>query len=195
MSDGYDCVMPAAGSSSRMGGWKLAMRIGNETVAERSVRNALAFCARVIIVTGYHGEELQSLFRDRHSVVVVENQAYSQGMFSSIRAGVHLVRTGHFFVALADMPFVPSRVFRALAELSVDPASSGNAFRPFYRGIPGHPVLLPPSAIDKILQFDNSHTMQEVLRELEMSKLDIEEEGVVLDIDTPEDSRRFGVGP
>lgn len=191
----YDCLMPAAGESSRMGAWKLSMRLGDETVVERSVKNALASCARVILVAGFRAEELAALFSDWRSVTVVENADYRRGMYSSIRAGTRLVRTQRFFVALADMPFVPPRVFRALGELLDRSAAAGGAARPFYRGRPGHPVLLPSSVIDKVLQFDNSHSMRDVLRGLRMSRLDTDEEGVVLDIDTPEDSRRHGVDP
>lgn len=193
MLEEYDCLMPAAGESSRMGAWKPSMRLGNETVAERSVRNALAFCSRVILVTGYRGAELGALFADWRSVVVIENTDFRHGMFSSIRAGVRLVRSQRFFVALADMPFLPPRIFPALAELLDKPLRTDLAARPFYRGRPGHPVLLPSTAIDKVLQFDNSHSMRDVLRGLQVSKLDTDEEGVVLDIDTPEDARRYGL--
>lgn len=192
MGEKIDCVMPAAGESSRMGEWKLLMRLGNETIAERSVRNALEFCARIILVVGYRGSDLRGLFSDRQRVVIVENPNYRRGMFSSIRLGVRAVRTRRFFVALADMPFVPPHIFRSLARLGLDVAASG-AVRPVYLGTPGHPVLLPESAIDKILQLDDSHTMKEVLRGLRMSKLETEESGVTSDIDTPEDFRRHSI--
>ena len=182
----YDCVMPAAGESTRMGEWKLLLPIGEETIVERSVRNAIGFCRRVILVVGHRGDELVERFSGWPQVVTVPNPEYSFGMFSSIRRGVGEVTTARFFVALADMPLIPSTVFSLLASQE---APEEAVVRPFYRERKGHPVLLPTSAIDKILRFDNSHSMREVLRDLPLCRTQTEHDGVVRDIDSPGDYR------
>jgi len=184
----YDCVMPAAGESKRMGDWKLLLPIGAETIVERSVRNALGFCKRVILVVGHRADELVERFSAWPQVVTIPNPEYSFGMFSSIRQGVREVATPRFFVALADMPLIPPSVFSLLASQGVP----GEAVvRPFFRGHKGHPVLLPASVIDKILRFDNSHSMREVLRDVPLHRTSTEYEGVVRDIDSPGDYRNL----
>lgn len=190
-TESFDCVVPAAGKSARMERWKLLLPVGADTVVARSVRNALGFCSRVILVTGFRGEELRRLFDDWPAVTTVQNPEYSSGMFSSIRAGVRHVRSERFFVALADMPFIRPDVFRALAAVPASPAGS-SAARPYYQGNKGHPVLLSHMIIDKILQFDNSHTMQDVLRSVSMYRLATDDKGVLMDIDTPQDYRDAG---
>lgn len=182
--DGFDCVMAAAGRSDRMGEWKLLLPLGGDTIVERSVRNALAGCARVILVTGYRGEELARLFSGWESVLVVSNPDYRAGMFSSIRAGVRHVGTDRFFIALADMPLISPEIYRRLALL---PTSGPSATRPFFRGKKGHPVLLPSVVIDKILHFDDSHTMQDALQGIPITRLEVDDQRVIRDIDTPED--------
>ncbi len=178
--------MPAAGESKRMGDWKLLLPIGAETIVERSVRNALGFCRRVILVVGHRGDELVERFAAWPQVATIANPEYPFGMFSSIRRGVREVVTDRFFVALADMPLIPSSVFSLLASQE---APDEAVVRPFFRDRKGHPVLLPKSAIDKILRFDNSHSMREVLRELPLYRTQTEHEGVVRDIDSPGEYR------
>lgn len=185
-NNGYDCVIPAAGESKRMGDWKLLLPIGEETIVERSVRNALGFCSRVILVVGHRGDELVERFSAWPRVITIRNPEYSFGMFSSIRRGVREVTTSRFFVALADMPLIPSSIFSLLASRE---APEEAVVRPFFQDHKGHPVLLPASVIDKILRFDNSHSMREVLRDLPLYRTQTEHEGVVRDIDSPGDYR------
>jgi molybdenum cofactor cytidylyltransferase len=111
-------------------------------------------------------------------------------MFSSIQCGARKVETERFFVSLADMPLIPAAVYRELAELPGFSRSSGAA-RPYFRGSKGHPVLLARTVIDKILQFNKSHTMREVLEGLPLVRLVTECSGVVRDIDDPEDYREL----
>ncbi len=58
-----DCVMPAAGLSSRMGDWKLMLPYQQYTILDASIENALSFCRRVILVVGYRGAELIEKYR------------------------------------------------------------------------------------------------------------------------------------
>ena len=171
-----------------MGDWKLMLPFDGETVVERSVRNALGFCSRVILVVGFRGEEMSRLFSGRPEVKVVTNTEYSFGMFSSIQCGAREVTTDRFFISLADMPLIPASIYRSLAELPHATAGWAAA-RPFFHGSKGHPVLLSRAVIDKILQFNKSHTMQDVLQGLPLSRLETEEIGVVQDIDDPNDYR------
>ncbi len=186
--EALDCVMPAAGESTRMGEWKLLLPLGSRTVIEQSVRNALSVCSRVILVTGYRAAELHEIFNGWQSVITVDNPEYSFGMFSSIRAGVRIARGNRFFIALADMPLIPPEIYGALSELKL-PTAGLAAARPFCHSMKGHPVLLTAGLIDKILRFDNSHSMQDVLQGVPMSRVETQVEGVLQDLDTPEDYR------
>jgi hypothetical protein len=53
-----ECVMLAAGRSSRMDDWKMTLPWGKSTIVEHSVRTALNVCARVVLVAGFRAEEL-----------------------------------------------------------------------------------------------------------------------------------------
>ena len=54
-----DCIITAAGLSSRMGQWKMMLPWEQGTILDTSIKNALQFCSRIILVTGYRGEPEQ----------------------------------------------------------------------------------------------------------------------------------------
>jgi molybdenum cofactor cytidylyltransferase len=132
-----DCVLLAAGLSSRSSTWKLLLPCGALTLVEASAAAAQPACARLIVVAGYRAGELVRLFQGRPGVEVVVNPLFAQGMLSSVACGAAAVRTPRFFLALADMPLVSPETYRLLLR-----APAVEAVIPKYRGKKGHPLLL-----------------------------------------------------
>lgn len=186
----FDCVMPAAGRSLRMGSSKLLLPFGGSTVAERSVANALAFCARVILVVGHRGEELEELFSREERVRIVHNPRFDTGMFASIHRGASEVASERFLVALADMPLIGAGTYRLLAAFAESPERRRSVVRPVYHGVPGHPVLFPIGAARLIAALGPEAATRDLLALLPLEQMPVEDSGVVLDIDTPEDYER-----
>jgi molybdenum cofactor cytidylyltransferase len=190
-----DCLVLAAGRSSRMDDWKMTLPWNESTVIEQSVGTALEVCSRVVLVAGFRGEELLELFRDRPRVEVVRNERFAEGMFSSIHRAVRSVRDGAFFIALGDMPEIAAEVFGALAgwagRLQPAFAAAGLPYGviPKCAGKKGHPVLLSSGMKSRILETDVSKTLRDVLALVPTVIVPVEEGGVLQDIDTPEDYR------
>ncbi|WP_419831933.1 NTP transferase domain-containing protein [Endozoicomonas atrinae] len=112
-----DCLITAAGLSSRMGRWKMMLPFssrdpnresnkeldGSETILDCSIANALCFCQRVILVTGYRGEEIHSRYENHPRIKLVHNPSYSLGLFSSIQTGISHCETDYLFITHGDM--------------------------------------------------------------------------------------------
>ena len=199
-----DCVIPAAGTSSRMGRWKLVLPYRGSTIIEKSIDAALEECGRVIVVTGHRAEELETFLgrysppsgigerfrevsktRESGPVITVRHPDYEQGMFSSIQKGAALVQSPLFFIALGDMPAVPAEVYRQLLTcMRSDPETE--IVRPVYRGRPGHPVLLRKTCTKTILETAASGAMAMVLKRHTVKELEVSSPGAVIDFDTPE---------
>jgi molybdenum cofactor cytidylyltransferase len=178
-----DCIVAAAGRSERMGRWKPAIPFRGSTLAETVVVAALEACRRVILVTGYRGDELVAMLASEPRVVVVHNPSWELGMFSSIRAGVAAVSTTRFFIQLADMPFVEPTVYRAL--LAVPDA---DFVFPVHARTRGHPVLLGPRAREAVLAADAATgSMKEIARRLSVVEVPWSDDSVLRDVDTPTD--------
>ena len=195
----FECVMLAAGRSTRKDGWKMTLPWGESTIVEHSLRAALDVCSRVVLVAGFRVEEIARIFRDWPRVEVVNNERYEEGMFSSVQMGVRSIGNGGFFLALGDMPGVSGDIYRTLLgwdrRLASILGGTAHAVIPKYRGKKGHPLLLSPETKIRILDSEISRTLRDVLAEVPTIIVPVDDQGILHDIDTPADyqSLRNGV--
>ena len=173
-----ECVMLAAGRSTRMDGWKMTLPWGESTIVEHSLRAALDVCSRVVLVAGFRAE-------------VMNNERYEEGMFSSVQGGVRSIGNGSFFLALGDMPGVSGDIYRTLLGWDRRLVSifrgTAHAVIPKYRGKKGHPLLLSPEVKTRILDTDISRTLRDVMAEVPTVIVPVDDHGILHDIDTPAD--------
>ncbi len=177
-----ECVVPAAGRSRRMGGFKLMLPFGDCTIIEAVVGNALEVCSRVLLVTGHGAEQIERLFSAEGRVILVRNPEWELGMFSSVRHALAVPGADRFFVTPGDMPFIGPDVYRAL--LASAPAQ---AVFPIFRGIRGHPALFAASVREAVLEADPAAgRMREIARELDCREVEWPDDSILRDIDTKE---------
>lgn len=179
-----DCVILAAGISSRMKEWKMTMPFAQSTIAEYSIRNALKVCKRVILVAGYKKSELIKMFGASPGIQIVENDQYRNGMISSVKKGVEAVKTKYFFIMHADLPLVSPDIYNTLIKYRGD-----RAVFPVHRKRRGHPVLLPDSLIPAILEEKNKTSVWDILYNYPKQFVEVESPSIYRDIDTEEDYR------
>lgn len=170
--------MLAAGASTRMRGWKMTLPFAGSTMIETSVRRALEACARVVLVSGFRGQELEDLFAGWEKVECVRNERYELGMLSSAVRGAARVRTDRFFISLGDMPLVSPELYRLLLSYT-----EADAVIPKYRGKKGHPLLVSRAVRDCLLGFDESLTLREVLALFPTLAVPVESSHILTDID------------
>ncbi len=176
------CIVPAAGRSARMGTWKPLLPFRHSTIIGTVVDVALSACARLIVVTGYRGDELAALFDGKPGVTLTSNPDWEMGMFSSIRVGARAVDTERFFIVLGDKPFIRPEVYPALLQIS-----GAEAVFPVFNGRRGHPVLLNRSVRDAVLAADpRTASMPAVISRFSVRELAWPDDSVLRDIDTPE---------
>ena len=190
----FDCIMLAAGASSRMGTWKLLLPWKDRTVVEAAVDQGLSSDRRVILVAGYRSDELAKHFAGRENVLVVAHDGWRKGQFTSLQRGILEVKTDAFFVALADMPGVNRELYAGLEALrnSAKPKSDRpRAFRPGSPDRPGHPVLFDTEAIPLILGLDPASSMRNVFPLLELTWMPTPDQGAFDDLDAPQDYERL----
>ena len=156
---------------------------GDRTIIESVVAAALSACPRVLLVTGYGGAELGSLFRGETRVVPIENRDWQQGMFSSIRIGIAQVTTTRFFVTLGDMPWITGSVYAALLE-----HDEADVVFPVHDGMRGHPVLFHERVKAAIAAADPVRgSMREIAGFFRVSEMSWPDDSVLRDIDTESD--------
>jgi len=164
----------------RMGGETL-LGIALETLRKTQVRE-------IVVVLGASADAIRrEVELDRAKVVI--NEAYQEGMGTSLRAGLEAVGPGAkaALVVLADQPFLqPSTVDKLIEQHQ---QGRPQIVIPLYRGFRGNPVLLDRSVFAELAGLTGdigcraifgSHT-ENIL------KVPVDDAGILLDVDTPAD--------
>ena len=179
-------IVPAAGRGERFGGAKLAADVGGEPMLARVVETLLEGGAmEVVVVAGPHSFVPPAATADSRVRVVV-NPDPDRGMFSSIQVGVAAASGDPLLILPGDMPFVrPATVARVIEaydrhRMIVSPRVGGRR---------GHPIALPASRRLELLGAPPDATLADLLRGREAERLavDVDDPGIVRDVDVPAD--------
>ena len=187
-----DCIVAAGGLSSRMKSWKPTLLWGSATILLKTVTEALSTGCRVIVAGGYRYEDLTGLLEELNGVdrlILHNSREWEKGMDETVRSALTEIFSKSFFVVPVDMPLIASEDYRKLTILAESYEDFAKdevpvAFRPFYKGVPGHPVLLNRAA-GKILKSSPAGIpIRTVLEGVTVISEPWGHEGVIQDIDT-----------
>ena len=180
-----EAVVLAAGYSSRAESFKMELDLHGKTVIERCIEGMNDLCSRIIVVGGYKIEKIQEVLGRYAKVEVVLNRRYPEGMFTSVKEGARHVRGDRFFFTPGDYPLISGEVCRRLL------AMDGEIVIPVYGGKKGHPVLLSGAIAAELLREDDSYNLRDFIIRKGYQTLAVEDEGILLDLDTPQDYQRI----
>ncbi len=181
-------ILLAAGESKRLGGEKLLLPLVNSTVLERTIDNLLGSRVdEVIVVVGHRAQEMKQIIGDR-PVKIVVNEAYQQGMSTSIIKGLKMVdnRASAVMLALADQPFIGSALINRLVEEFVN--NKKGIVLPVYEGKRGHPVIFSIKYKEELLNLEGDVGGREIVSRHpdDLLEVEVDSESIFTDIDTIE---------
>lgn len=193
LGEGFAAVVLAGGRSSRMRQFKPLLPLGGSTVIEHAVGVFLgAGMSEVVVVMGHRGERLRPLLK-RLPVRCVTNRDFERGMYSSLVAGMRALgpRVEACFVLPADMPAVRSHSIVLLARTYG--RTGADVLYPVFCEQRGHPPLISNRLFQAIIDGDGAGGLRSLLSRFENRARGVQvlDEGVVLDLDTPEDYARI----
>jgi CTP:molybdopterin cytidylyltransferase MocA len=183
-------VVLSAGESSRMGRPKALLPIQGQTFVERIV-TALgqAGLDNVIVILGHNAEEMGR--RIAHLPVrVLINADYAKGQLSSLQVAVrHLLADEDceaMLVHLVDHPYIDAALVRLLMDRFQ--ATRKSIIVPRFHGKRGHPVIFARALFHELLAAPLDQGAKAVVNAHRDETLEVEtsDEGITLDIDTPE---------
>ena len=174
-------IVLAAGFSSSAGTYKMAWLLEGKPLIHHTIDSMASFCSRIIVVGGHNIERLMELTRCYVKVQVVFNENYSSGMFTSVKEGIKHLKDDKFFLIPGDCPLVKRETFRQLLH------ARGDIVIPKYRGRKGHPVLMESSLKEEILREPDDSNLRDFIRRKGYETIEVEDRGILVDIDTWED--------
>lgn len=166
---------------------KLLARMPDGTeVAHEAAHRLLLVVTRVLAVVRPGSESLARMLNDAGCDVVFSVDA-ERGMGASLAAGIEASEDSEgWIVALADMPRIAVPTIEAVAR-TLDGGAS--IVVPFYLGQRGHPVGFGSEHRDALMALDGDTGARALLTEHHVTRLDVDDPGILRDVDTPEDLR------
>ena len=174
---GCAAIILAAGASSRLGEPKQLVMLAGERLLERAVRVAHeAGCAPIVVVLGAAADRVAAESSLGQATIVI-NDAWEEGMASSIRAGVAALTDELEGVILltCDQPAVTADHLRLLSRRPGRAASA-------YAGRRGIPAYFPSRDFKELLLLRGDAGARSLLECAPAYEL----AGGELDVDTPE---------
>ncbi|HSP16035.1 MAG TPA: NTP transferase domain-containing protein [Thermoanaerobaculia bacterium] len=188
-------IVLAAGQAKRFGDCKQLLPINGKPLLQHvldTLRQSKV--DDVVVVLGAYANEIrqQIQFRDER---IIANPDYEKGMSTSIQAGLRAIDSDAAFIVLADQPFVTAKTY----DLLIDEyrRSRPKATIPTFNGFRGNPVLIEKSLFPEIMEIRGDTGARAIFGNHQVTKVPVDDRGVLIDIDTPEDvilSRADGEG-
>jgi len=182
-------VVLAAGGSRRMGQTKQLLPIGGQPMVRRVTEAVCAAgLAQVVVVVGAEagavGQALAGL-----AVDLVVNEAWAEGMSTSVRAGLHALEpeVRAVLIVLADQPALTPRLIQALVRCYA--TTEAPIVVPFYQGRRGNPVLFDRSLFAELLAVEGDQGGRVLISRYadQVEQVQIEDPAVIVDVDTRRD--------
>ncbi|MDA3847111.1 MAG: nucleotidyltransferase family protein [Vallitaleaceae bacterium] len=185
-------IVLTAGYASRAKVNKITLKIDGLTVIERILLMLKPYCESIVVVTGHYHDEISEIMKYHPSVTVVKNERYDLGMFSSVQAGVRLMKND-FILIPGDYPLIEPTTIVAITKgtCNANGIASGkinsDIVVPTYNGRKGHPIVIKQRLIQPLLEEDIGSNLKVFRDRYEVAYIPVEDEGILLDIDTIDD--------
>ncbi|HAV77794.1 MAG TPA: hypothetical protein DCX53_10645 [Anaerolineae bacterium] len=187
-------IILAAGDSKRMGHPKMLLPWGNKSVLTHVVYVFhQAGLDNIFIITGGARKRVENDV-SHLNVKTIYNQDFAKGeMLSSLQCGIRAIPnwTQGILIGLGDQPQVQAESVRRVCEVFLETQS--NIVVPSYQMRRGHPWLVARPLWDKLLQMTAPNSPRDFLNSHhdEIQYVDVDDPGVLADLDTPNDYKRW----
>ena len=163
-----DCgiIILAAGSSSRLVQPKQLLMYKNKNLLQHAIDEATAInTCEVMVVVGAKNDEIVSKIYTK-SVQIVHNENWSEGMSSSIRAGLSALLKNNpslasVIIMLCDQPFVSSQLLNEIYEAKR--ATNKGIVACFYKETAGVPALFTSKYFAQLLSLQGNEGAKKIV--------------------------------
>ncbi|WP_297514291.1 nucleotidyltransferase family protein [uncultured Caulobacter sp.] len=197
-----EALVLAAGRGARFGGGKLLAPLNGRALVAGALTTAFLSPVRRVVVAVSPEPDVRDAVEaaaarlgavDRLTVVEVDDPAEGMGASLARAAGALAQDTVGAFVFLGDMPLIDPATCARLAEALTGPE---RIVAPTYWGRRGHPVLFGADWFADLGSLSGDDGARALLRSAgaRLTQVPVEDPGIHLDVDRPEDLIRAAEG-
>jgi molybdenum cofactor cytidylyltransferase len=173
-------IILAGGYSSRAKSNKMVLKYKNIEIIRHAIIAMQDYCDKVIVVTGHYHNDTLEVVKDFEKVIVVRNENYSQGMFSSVKRGVSEI-DDDFFLTPGDYPLIKKSTYEKVLN------ATGVIRVPTFNNRRGHPLFISKELINNLLKENDDSNLKLFRNKYEITNVETNDEGILKDIDTVND--------
>lgn len=184
-------IVLAAGGSSRFGEPKQLLNWHGKPFVRHVVQNALTLGLNpVIIVTGDYGSQVGDAVEDLE-VVILHNHNWREGQSTSVKIAIEALpgEAGAAVFLLADQPQISIELIHKLVETYA--SSNSPIVAPQIAGRRGNPVLFDRVTFPDLQRISGDMGGRQVFSKYPITWVPWHDSTALLDVDTPEDYRKF----
>jgi len=175
----YDGIVLAGGYSSRFKINKMCVEYLGKPLILHVIETMLKICDKVYVITGHYHHEINKVLEGYEKVKVIFNKGYDEGMFSSVKLGVHHVNHD-FFIIPGDYPLVNKSTYEKLL------IGSKDLRVPSFNRHLGHPLFISFNLKDLLINTETT-SLKEFRNQIGFEIIEVDDEFIHLDIDTIND--------
>lgn len=195
-------LLPAAGASRRMGRPKLLLPVNGRPMVAGVVEALRGGGVREIVLVTAPGDEALQAWARQNGVTVAINPDPERGMLSTIQEGIGALSDALtekwvgeiLLISPADLPHLQAGTVAELLQKMIE--TGAPLALPTYHGKRGHPLAIAPWLVSEIDNLNPDIGLKQLRdrHEKDLLEIEVEDAGVVQDVDTPEDYERLTSG-
>ena len=183
-------IILASGFSKRMGEDKLLLKINDETIIEKVIKAAYkSKLDRIILV--YRKKEIEEIGK-RYGIETIYNENPEIGQSQSMKLGIKKAgKTKAYMFIVGDQPFLKENLINKLLEEYE--REKLPIVIPYFNGKRSMPIIMSSIYKEELLNVEGDKGGRDIVgRNHNMiNKVDLEEEKILIDVDTPGDFERI----
>jgi molybdate transport repressor ModE-like protein len=187
-------VILAAGIPSNITDYDPTIKMGDTSAIKKIIITLQKSDVEpIVVVTGYRADILEK-HAARMGVAFLRNDEFIRSdMFHGVCTGIKCLKDecGQIFIIPADIPFFASTSLELLIN------GTASAVCPVFDGRPGHPILLRKNLFEEILNYKGGNGLWGAVTSggHTVEYIDVDDEGVLLELDSREVLERFLKSP
>jgi molybdenum cofactor cytidylyltransferase len=188
-------IVLAAGDSTRMGRSKALLELDGKYFIDIILTKIhTANYNKIIVVLGRQYESIQNSIRFGKSYTLLKNENPQEGQLSSLKLAIAELESPvqGSLMALVDHPLVSQSTYFEIHELAIRKPES--IIIPTFKNKRGHPVYFGNKFFTELLEAPLEKGAKYVVNnnQSQVIELALEDEGIIRDIDTPEEYNIYG---
>ena len=190
MKNNIDCIILAAGLSSRMLAFKPLLLYNNITFLENIINKVITYIDKIIVVTGFNSINIEQIIKSKYDgkqVYTVYNKNYNSSMYYSLLKGIEQITNNNFALYhFIDQPTIPADFYPAFLS-QID--KNDYIIQPTFNNKKGHPLLFSFNFCKHLLISDVNSNLKIEMQKFENLKKywNCEFKEILKDYDTLED--------